>query len=189
VTIHQKFAAARTRVNHRLFFALLPPPEIAARVGRLRDGLGAAKAGVRDDRLHITSLIFDDLPFPPPRQLLEAMMEAAGSLKAAPPEIVLDKLISNGRTSCLVPGKPLPLLNAFHTELFDALAKRGLPPRRGWRFSPHMTLLYDPQIRRSGAIAPIRWEATEFVLIDSLLGQTRHIILDRWPLVHQPRLL
>jgi 2'-5' RNA ligase len=31
-------------------------------------------------------------------------------------------------------------------------------------------------------VAPIAWRAREFVLVHSLLGQTRHIPLARWPL-------
>jgi 2'-5' RNA ligase len=49
-------------------------------------------------------------------------------------------------------------------------------------FTPHVTLLYDGMSVAEQPVDPISWTVGEFVLVHSLLGQTRHIILDRWPL-------
>jgi 2'-5' RNA ligase len=45
-----------------------------------------------------------------------------------------------------------------------------------------MTLLYDDRSVAEQAVETIGWTAREFVLVHSLLGQTRHIPLGRWPL-------
>ena len=48
--------------------------------------------------------------------------------------------------------------------------------------TPHVTLLYDDVLVEERAVEPIRWTVREFVLVHSLLGQTRHVPLARWPL-------
>jgi RNA 2',3'-cyclic 3'-phosphodiesterase len=49
-------------------------------------------------------------------------------------------------------------------------------------YTPHMTLLYDSAGVAEHAIEPVSWRATEFRLVHSLLGQTKHISLGSWPL-------
>lgn len=188
MTLYRKIEDVGQPLCHRLFVAILPPADAAARIGAVRDGLGPAKARVRDDRLHITMAIFDDLPFLPPR-LADAARDALSTVNGDAVRIGFDRLVSNGRTSCLVPGEGLPALGELQVKLGAALARAGLPSRRGWKFNPHVTLLYDPQELRDEPIMPIGWRAEEIVLIHSLVGLTRHIVLDRWALIEQPRLL
>ena len=45
-----------------------------------------------------------------------------------------------------------------------------------------MTLTYDKVAVPEQPIEPITWTATEFFLVHSLLGQTRHIPLEKWSL-------
>jgi 2'-5' RNA ligase len=49
-------------------------------------------------------------------------------------------------------------------------------------YSPHMTLLYDSADVTEHAIEPVTWTVTDFRLVHSLLGQTRHILLGDWRL-------
>ena len=49
-----------------------------------------------------------------------------------------------------------------------------------------MTLFYDPRTIMPRAIDPVRWTMTEFVLVDSLRGQTKHVPLARWQLRGEP---
>jgi len=53
-------------------------------------------------------------------------------------------------------------------------------------FNPHMTLLYDSCALQARTIDPVRWTMTEFVLVDSLRGRTRHVPLARWQLRGEP---
>jgi 2'-5' RNA ligase len=39
-----------------------------------------------------------------------------------------------------------------------------------------------PILLEARAVEPIRWTVREFVLVHSLLGQTRHVPLARWSL-------
>jgi len=49
-----------------------------------------------------------------------------------------------------------------------------------------MTLLYDSCALQARTIDPVRWTMTEFVLVDSLRGRTRHVPLARWQLRGEP---
>jgi 2'-5' RNA ligase len=43
-------------------------------------------------------------------------------------------------------------------------------------------MLYDGRLVAGQPVEPIRWVVREFVLVHSLLGQTRHEVLGRWAL-------
>ena len=73
-------------------------------------------------------------------------------------------------------------LHRFRQKLALALIEVGLKKFAKSSFTPHMTLLYDPRTIEPREIDPVRWTMTEFVLVDSLRGETRHIQLARWPL-------
>jgi 2'-5' RNA ligase len=45
-----------------------------------------------------------------------------------------------------------------------------------------MTLLYTDTFVERQAIAPVRWQVKEFLLIHSFVGEGRQEILGRWPL-------
>jgi len=64
------------------------------------------------------------------------------------------------------------------------MAKTGrlLGERVASSFTPHVTLLYDGRVVTERLVEPIRWTVREFVLVRSLLGKTRHIVIGRWPL-------
>jgi 2'-5' RNA ligase len=73
-------------------------------------------------------------------------------------------------------------LYMLRDKLVDALYDIG-SIRLNTEYTPHVTLLYDhPQIGKH-AIEPVRWRVHEFILVHSLLGQTRHVPLGRWPLL------
>ena len=59
--------------------------------------------------------------------------------------------------------------------------------RRMRTFVPHVTLLRDKRhLLPSMPVEPIEWKVTEFVLVHSLLGETTHRVLARFPLVSPP---
>jgi 2'-5' RNA ligase len=69
------------------------------------------------------------------------------------------------------------------TCIADARQSAGIPARDGgYRFNPHVTLLYRNSAPFTETVTPFAWEVREFVLIHSLLGQTRHTPLGMWPL-------
>ena len=171
---------------HRLFFAIRPPTAVAAHIGMLRDRLAASGTPVGDGRLHMTIAIFDDHRELPPD--LVAGARAGGNAAAECPRfrIVLDRVIGGGHAMLLAPSEPVRGLAAFQKRFAAALARAGLKLRVGWRFSPHVTLLYHhglaPRAAINGAIDPVSWTAGELFLVQSIVGQTRHVTLERWPL-------
>ncbi len=49
-------------------------------------------------------------------------------------------------------------------------------------FTPHITLLWADRAIEDHPIAPIGWTVTDFVLVSSVVGQSRHIVLGHWQL-------
>ncbi len=181
------FDEAKTRDS--LFFALLPDADSASRITALERYI-SGKHGLTGkplaDRLHISlySLgVYAGLP----RGIVATAREAAATVAAAPFDVAFDRVKSvdvGPRSQALVLGG-----GGFHTALVAfwqalgvAMAKAGLGRWVHKRFSPHLTLLYDERIVDEEAVKAIGWTVREFVLVDSLQGQSRYIPLGRWPL-------
>ncbi|UGB37094.1 RNA 2',3'-cyclic phosphodiesterase [Frateuria soli] len=173
----------------RLFFAVVPPPEVAERVaalaGQLRGGLGLRGRPRPTGHLHVTLHHLGDFAGLPQRRVDEA--RAAATAVALPSfEARFDRVGSfRGRA-----GKhPFVLLGAEGSTglaaLYEALATQlvaaGLV-RRERAFVPHLTLLYDACTVAPQPVEPLRWTVREFLLIHSLLGRTEYRVLGRWPL-------
>jgi 2'-5' RNA ligase len=71
---------------------------------------------------------------------------------------------------------------AFHRVLGTALKKANLGQWAKPGYTPHVTLMYDDSLLDATPVPPVTWMAGEVVLVHSLLGETRHIHLARWPL-------
>lgn len=48
--------------------------------------------------------------------------------------------------------------------------------------TPHMTLARSVQTIPVASVPPVRWKVTQLVLIHSVVGETRHVLLKRWAL-------
>lgn len=164
---------------HRLFFAARPPAETIPKIAALRDRDGTGQGRVEDDRLHLTTYLFDDHPALPPGLVVRACA-AVPQLRAF--RVNLDRLTGDDRGLRLVPSEPVRGYLAFQRALADAIALAGLVPRAGWRFSPHMTLRYGGRQEVDEPVLGISWLCEELVLIDSVVGEHRHEMLARWPL-------
>lgn len=70
----------------------------------------------------------------------------------------------------------------FQQTLGIAMKKAGLGRWAKPGYTPHVTLLYDDRSVAEQAVETICWTAREFVLVHSLIGQTLHVPLARWPL-------
>jgi 2'-5' RNA ligase len=185
------FGDAPAQPTDRLFLGLFPDAAAAARI----DALGAevcARHGLRvprhqPGRLHVTLFHVGDWAGLP-MDTVEATKSAAASLREAPFPVLFDEVATfSGRRD----QRPLVLkaaqgnaaLQAFRARLGEALARNGLGRCVSRTFEPHVTLAYAAQAVEPEAVTPTGWTAQDFVLIHSLLGQTRHIVLGRWPLV------
>lgn len=174
----------------RLFFALFPDDATASRIVALaasesrRHGLHGKP--LRSDRLHVTLFHLGDWAGVP-EDVVAAASRAADALRAASFDLAFDTVASFAARRAQ---KPLVLkatsgneaLHGFHARLADALRKNGLGDWTRGSFVPHVTLAYDRQLVPPQPVEPVAWHAREFVLVHSLLGQTRHIRLGTWSL-------
>lgn len=183
-------AAAPPRPTDRLFFALRPDERTAGlvmqRLATLRQELGFKGRPLKAEHLHVMLHHVGDFPAFP-AELVHRLLEAGEALHAPAVPLCLDAVLSFGRQNrrnnpmVLLAGEPLEPLRAFHRSLGVHLQAAGVTGLRS-KFTPHLTLLYDDALIELQALEPLHWTATEFLLIDSLIGQTRHVVLGRWPL-------
>lgn len=172
-------------VSHRYFFALKPEIRIANQTRAFAESALGTEGLLRPDRLHVTLAITGDFDVPQPA-VVAALLRGGAAVRARPFDLVLDRLSASPRTTALRPARVLPDIRALHAAIAGAMIREGVALREGWRFSPHMTLAYrhgPPSVRPVQAIG---WRVTEFVLVHSLYGLTRHDILGRWPLEPLP---
>jgi RNA 2',3'-cyclic 3'-phosphodiesterase len=138
------------------------------------------------DRLHVTLFHLGDYFGEAPPEIVAAAVRAGDAVKASPFAVSFDRAVSfrRQRKAPLVlrgSGDNAPLM-AFHRDVGAAMMQAGLGQWINPRFTPHVTLLYDDRNVAEQPVEPVIWTVGEFVLIRSLLGQTRHIALGRWPL-------
>ncbi|MFC5437807.1 RNA 2',3'-cyclic phosphodiesterase [Rhodanobacter umsongensis] len=181
---------APVAATDRLFLALFPDREIAAQIATLA-AAQCAHHGLRGrplatERFHVTLFHLGDSAGLR-QDVVDAASRAASRVQAASFELVFDRVASfAGRRDKL----PFVLkadggnaaLRAFHAELAGRLREVGLAHFARESFEPHVTLAYDARTISPEAVSPVRWRAREFVLIHSLLGQSRHVPLARWAL-------
>jgi RNA 2',3'-cyclic 3'-phosphodiesterase len=172
-----------------LFFAIRPDEGTAARIASCTEGLrtsyGLRGKPIAAGRLHITLHFLGSFQGIPQAMVAQAI-DVARFVHAAPFGITLDRAKSFYSRKERLPlvlesGQTSPELKAFQRNLNAALKQAGLRNElRG--FTPHLTLLYDEHRVGEHAVPPIEWAVTEFVLVHSFVGHSRHEVLGRWPL-------
>lgn len=178
----------------RLFFALFPSdeaiPQIVTISQQLRNEHGLTGKSLSTDRLHVTLHHVGDYAGLP-NGLIEAAQDVASKIAMPAFEVTFDRAMSfagrpRNRPFVLRGNERsdsgLATLMAFQKTMYLAMCRAGLQgPRANAKFAPHVTLMYDDQAVPEQAVEPVSWTAHDFVLVHSLLGQTRHIHLARWP--------
>jgi tRNA(adenine34) deaminase len=174
----------------RLFFAVLPSADAAQAIADLAKGLqselGLKGRPLQMERFHITLHHLGDYVGLRP-DIVAAAMEAASRVQMDSFDIWFETAASfKGRADrkpfVLRGGEGLRDLTALQQSLGAAMKRTILGSWVQPKFTPHVTMLYDDQLVEERAVEPVSWVANEFVLIHSLLGQTRHIVLGRWAL-------
>ncbi|MDB5694403.1 MAG: hypothetical protein JWO81_3466 [Alphaproteobacteria bacterium] len=166
----------------RYFLALRPEPSTAARIGQVRDSLGALQSQVSNDRIHMTLGILAELPRPDERVPASAKaLLSDHSLQACP--VALGRVVAADGIAMLLPAGRHASLRALQSDLFDTLARHGIEIRRPRNFRPHVTLGYGPRFPDRRTIRPIGWFADRIVLIESWVGRTVHRIVGSWNLL------
>ncbi|MBV8036989.1 2'-5' RNA ligase family protein [Roseateles sp.] len=178
--------------GHKLFFALRPDEEAAERIARIVTAEHAARglqARLRPSRIfHITLHYFGYFDGEPDARVVARASRAASELRRPAFDLGFDGFTSWGgeRSSkhpfVLTGGQGLEAVRELRDALVERLAAHGLldVPERDYR--PHLTLRYDKRPAPTWALDLPGWIASDFVLVKSPQGQTRHDVIARWPL-------
>jgi 2'-5' RNA ligase len=181
------------RQTDRLFFALFPDAATAARIGLLAQDLRVEHRlrgnALEVSRFHVTLHHLGDHAGLP-TDLVVAARTAAERVSAQPFEVVFDHAVSFAGRSRKPGKKPFVLRGGeglaavvdFQRRLGEAMKATVAGRYAEARFTPHLTLLYDDREVAQRPVDPVGWTVNEFVLVHSLIGQTKHIVLGRWPL-------
>ena len=178
------------RPTDGLFFALLPDTARAVRIAQLaqqwRDEHGLKGKPLATERFHVTLHHLGNHRGLPQDIVMRAG-KAAAAVVVAPFELGFDRTLSflgraGNRPFVLVGGDGLVALTAFEQVLGVALEKGGFGYRAKPRYTPHVTLQYDERSIAEQTVETVAWTAHEFVLVHSLIGKNRHVVLARWPL-------
>lgn len=176
----------------RIFFAILPSPAdaamIRARAQALRLDLGLRGRLRPPEVLHISLQFvgwYQLLPF----ASVDRAMRAAWTIELPRFEVTFDRVTSFGssteaRSVVLRCAEGNGALFDLYEAFDPALEAVGLH-RRGSRppLRPHMTILYDRRVVPEAVLdAPITIPVRDFALVHSLHGESRYLILGRWPL-------
>jgi len=130
---------------------------------------------------HVTLALTEDAE-PPADALAERLREVGAQVRGDPFDLVFDRLSASCRSVALVPDNTPAALFALQRSIADAMARGSVPMRLGWRFRPHQTLCHRKGEPFSRAVQEFRYAVREFLLIRSVVGMTRHEVVDRWPL-------
>ncbi|MBL8297280.1 MAG: 2'-5' RNA ligase family protein [Rhodanobacteraceae bacterium] len=184
------FGSAPPEPTDRLFLGIFPDTATAARIDALaaevcaRHGIRAPRH--RPERLHVTLFHIGDWAGLS-QYTVDTVVAAAGRVSATPFQVQWNEVAS---FSSRRERSPLVLkasagnecLHRFRAQLGAELSRVGLGRCAVKAFEPHVTLAYAAEQIAPEPVEPIDWNVVEFVLIHSLLGQTRHVRLGAWPL-------
>lgn len=173
-----------------IFFAVQPSPATASSISRLawhlRDKHRLSGRPLRPGCFHV-SLLFAGHDGQMPPGMLDALIAAAGTVTVHRFHTSFDWVASFRQR----PRRPLALRGDDGVSGLIWLRERlvaatmcipGSVPAARYNFTPHLTLLYDEAEIREEPVEEIAWPVSEFVLIRSVFGQSRHVVLRRWPL-------
>jgi 2'-5' RNA ligase len=174
----------------RLFFAIFPDPEAAARITQLADQLcaenGVGGKPLPAGQLHVTLDFLGNYAGLP--QDIIAMASAAAATVAMPCfEVAFDRVTSfpgKGRSQPLVllGNDGVVALTALQRTLRQALDAAGLPAASKSGYKPHVTVLYGKRGLAEQPIEAVGWTAREFALVHSRIGLRQYTTLGRWSL-------
>ncbi|HEY0957093.1 MAG TPA: 2'-5' RNA ligase family protein [Roseateles sp.] len=177
--------------GHKLFFALQPDEAAAERIEHVV--MAEHQARGLPPRLrprcifHITLHYFGYFDGEPDERLLAAAGRAASELAWPAFDLQFDRFASWGEAEArhhpfvLTGGQGLEAVRELRDALVERLVAHGFAAP-GRPYEPHLTLRYDKQPAPAWPVDLPGWVASEFVLVKSVQGQTRHEVLRRWPL-------
>ena len=184
--LHERLARPQQRraATDRLFLAVVPPADVAARIARLarhlKIGHDLQGKPLEPEHFHVTLCHLGD-GVGVPADLVSLATERAAGIAMPSFKVAFDRVESFRNGAFVLRGDDSVIgLEVLHQRLSDALDDSPQPARP---FTPHVTLLRDHHLVPEHAIEPIEWQVKDIVLVHSLLGKTTHRHLARVPLV------
>ncbi len=170
----------------RLFFALLPDPQVRAALAALAAAVAGSTGGrvPRVENIHLTLAFLGTVP----RERLPdlgAIGQRAAAIHA-PFAFRLDRLglFRNAGVAWAAPRAACEPLDALHETLRDALEQAGMPLEHR-EFRAHVTLARRATRAPEGVAEPaVSWDVDAIALMSSEPGPhgVRYRELGRWPL-------
>ena len=171
--------------RHRYFFAISVEPATGARITALGQELRRRHRlrgqPLLTERLHFTLHHLGDYDVEH-NGIVDTARGAGAAVEAGCFTVELDRAMDFGGMFVLTGRDGVTELKGFQRMLGESMALAGLGKHVQKNFTPHVTLFYGENGGGEIAVEPIRWIVREFVLIHSLLGETRHTALGRWDL-------
>lgn len=177
--------------GHKLFFALRPDEETAERIARFATAEHEARglqARLRPSRIfHVTLHYFGYFDGEPLAHVVELASRAAAEVVRPAFGLSFERFRSWGRERSsqhpfvLTGGRGLEAVRELQQALVERLVAHGLAAP-ALDYVPHLTLRYDKRAAPDWPVELPGWTAREFVLVKSPQGETRHEVIDRWPL-------
>lgn len=176
---------------HKLFFALRPDDATAERIARVATAEHEARGlppRLRASRVfHITLHYFGAFSGEPDECLVAVARRAAAGIARPAFDLGFDRFESWGDEHArqhpfvLTGGQGLEAVRELRDALVERLVAQGLTAP-GRDYEPHLTLRYDKRRAPAWPVDLPGWVASEFVLVQSPQGLTRHDVIGRWPL-------
>jgi RNA 2',3'-cyclic 3'-phosphodiesterase len=164
------------RVRNPLYVMAKPPADVAARIAALpRNDSGRAP-----ELLHVTLTTLFDLASAPP-DWLPKVIAAFDAFEGKPFPLSFDR-IEMRKCVTLRSRALLPEARAFQAAMIHFLIERQVPIMLGTTPEPHITINYHGDRLGGQKVDPIGWTVDEVLLVESVVGQTRHIEHGRWRL-------
>ncbi|WP_342363075.1 2'-5' RNA ligase family protein [Terrarubrum flagellatum] len=172
-----------------IYFALRPDAQFATHIARAavrdRDLFSLQGKLIEAPRLHISLLGIHD-PRMRPDKMIAGLRAIGESVREAPFEIHFDRIVSfrggKQKPRVLVSDDGGAAIKSFQRAIIGVLADAGVSLSVRREFTPHMTLMYATTAISEVPIEPIRWMATRFALIESVIGDRRHNVRGEWAL-------
>lgn len=164
------------RPRNPLYLMAKPPPEVAAQIAALPRN----DPKRTPDLLHVTLLLLFDLHARP--EWLPPVIAALEAFEGQSFPLLFDR-IEERKAVTLRSRMPLAEARGFQARLVRHLVECRAPLMLGTTPEPHVTINYRGDRLGSRKIDPIGWTVEEMLLVESVVGQTRHVVHGRWPLL------
>jgi 2'-5' RNA ligase len=180
-----------SRQRSSLFVAILPDEASIKLISETRERLQMKHETlgklVRPKQFHMTLVYIDDYHGEIPERVIRNASDACQAAANTPSfPISLNQLGSFKKGADthtpVMTDDDNPTLMEFQKSLLKELILHGLPCKRNPKFNPHVTLSRGSKEIPKQAIERISWMVADIVLVQSLIGQGRHIHLGRWKL-------